>query len=225
MEVPAESLFCPYCGEKQEVIPSHGNDNDITTEQVNEGDSIHSSQSSSKTKASSVADEIMANLKMIGLAVLLCSLYIGVFWINHIDDRRPISDFRAYGSSCYDAPIMHRSYELNEEEIYKRRIAHREECIHKLEKDLEKSGIYDSNFIDEYRSWHPSDEELMNQAKEEASRNKEQMFSDIYEYRLFAAKEDFKEHLKYGILISFALTIFGRYLIKGIKWVARNKTK
>ena len=69
-----------------------------------------------------------------------------------------------------------------------------------------------------------SEEELVKEAKEKANQNKEDLLANINENRQLSAKNDFEKHLRYCILISLALTLFGRYLIKGIKWVAANKT-
>ena len=43
--------------------------------------------------------------------------------------------------------------------------------------------------------------------------------------RKASAIKDLETHLKYSILISLLITTLGRYIIIGIKWVAKNKTK
>ena len=69
-----------------------------------------------------------------------------------------------------------------------------------------------------------SNEDLIKKAKETATHNKEVLNSEINENRQLSAKDSFYKNLKYSVFISLALTIFGRYLIKGIKWIARNRT-
>lgn len=224
-ELPTESLFCPYCGEKQEVIASHGNDNSITNEQKIEEKSIQSTQTCDKTKASSVADEIISNLKMIGLAVLLSALYIGIFWTCHIKDRKPVQE-NYYGYSCYD-PVMMRYYETNWEKIYDV-MRYYETNLEKIHDDkslyddiLKKSGI--KNTIKNTRLIK-SDEDLIKEAKELADNNKKKFEEEINSTRERRASNDLEKHLKYSILIALAVTVFGRYFIKGIKWVVHNKS-
>lgn len=201
-ELPTESLFCPYCGEKQEVIASHGNDNSITNEQKIEEKSIQSTQTNDKTKAGSIADEIIANLKMVGLAVLLSALYIGVFWICHIEDRKPAQTIYEYGQSCYDEQWMP-SGTFDWEEIY---------------------HSYKYQYSTMLKIQLYTDDELQKMAIQTAENNKKQFLQDINVARELRAKEDFMYHIKYSLLISLVLTIFGRYLIKGIKWVVHNKS-
>lgn len=228
-ELPAESLFCPYCGEKQAFL---GNDNTFTIGS-NKGESIQSTQTNDKTKANSVADEIIANLKMVGLAILLCTLYLGVFRICHINDTKHITSFSGYGTSCYDEVDM-RYYETDWGKIYNKIKCKKDEQI--LQRQIQdqqwaKSSPEMRKKLEAIRDGAPgselinvSDEELIRDAKKKASENLEYMISLVNDRRDSRFRDDFINHLKYSILVSLALTIFGRYLIKGIKWVAANKT-
>ncbi len=54
-----------------------------------------------RTAPNIIADEIVANLKMIGIGLVICAIYLAGFWIYHIPDRKPVSDVE-FGQSCYD---------------------------------------------------------------------------------------------------------------------------
>ena len=115
-----------------------------------------------RTASNIIADEIIANLKMIGMGLILCAVYLAGFWIYHIPDRKPVSEVE-FGQSCYD--------------------------------DAYNPGNY----------WLVSDEAAN-------------------ENRIELAKNDFEGQLSYSIFFFPLFTIVGRYLIKGGKWVAKNKS-
>ena len=54
-----------------------------------------------RTASNIIADEIIVNLKMIGIGLVLCAVYLAGFWIYHIPDRKPVSEIE-FGQSYYD---------------------------------------------------------------------------------------------------------------------------
>ena len=67
-------------------------------------------------------------------------------------------------------------------------------------------------------------EELKRQAKSDLWEAQKSMKICISRDRKEYFKSDFEEHSKYAIIISFILTIVGRYFIKLFRWVNINKT-
>lgn len=232
-ELPKESLYCPYCGGKQEAFAFHNIYNNINKKEKR----ITETDIKTKTKASSVADEIIANLKMIGIAVILSIIYLSIFWISHTDDKRHITDLSEYGISCYDEVAM-QYFETDWEIIYN-------EIHDKRNKQIIQKQIRDQQFsqrsspeirrrleeLDKILENAPgselinvSEEELIKMAKEKASSNLQYMINRVNDRRDTCFHDDFINHIKYSIIISLVITIMGRYLIKGIKWVVANKT-
>lgn len=244
-EIAEESTFCSYCGEKQQIVLSSNiNDGNEVEKSIDEVTG-KTTPIDNKSNSNIVADEIIANLKMVGLAILLSAIFIGIFWACHINDRKPVFE-NYYGYSCYDPPMM-QYYETDWEKIFseiawertKEEILYSEE-ERKRKEDYQNYGIHSEEelFKDDpelletlkqsrlirYPHINKTDEELVTKAKEIASRNKKDMEDEINRTREWRAEEDLKDHLRYSILISLAITLLGRYLIKGIKWVAANKT-
>ena len=192
-QIDDKSLFCPFCGEKQELVDNTTiRDVEATTSMENP-----SPTQSPRKPSTIVADEIIANLKMIGLALLASAIFIGIFWLCHIKDRKPVSE-NYFGYSCYDPPSMDAGGSTDWKEVYR-------ELKHKR--------------------FEQEDKELENEAKRIAERNREYFFDKIDNTRKYRSEEDLKVYSKYGLLISLSVTVLGRYLIKTIKWVAKNKSK
>lgn len=150
-----------------------------------------------------MANEIVANLKMIVLAIILSLVFMAGFWIYHLNDRKPIEDLHDFGTSCYDN--------------YSQFLMSSNYC-----------GEHIGNYIIVCNGWGADmkyDSEWSSCKKAYISDTEKEMINEISSIRELFAKEDFEDHLKYTIIISLALTILGRYLIKGSKWVAKNKTK
>ena len=77
------------------------------------------------------------------------------------------------------------------------------------------------------KSYQELVEEAKSRVKQEKSRiesEKEQWENGINEFRIQQAKNDFEGQLSYSIFFLPIITIAGRYLIKGSKWILRNKT-
>ena len=232
-----------------------------------------------RTTSNIIADEIIANLKMIGIGLILCAVYLAGFWIYHSPDRKPVSEVE-FGQSRYDSGMNYHhgtdyyntGDNLAEWEYYYS-ILWLEKYEHLgapfiLEKytygDFEAYRNWDGSTSDEMRKRGANsymmcvtpielaqnngrkalfsfesfqimtkydDHELVEEAKtlvkQEKSRieaEKEQWENGINEFRIQQAKNDFEGQLSYSIFLFPLFTIVGRYLIKGGKWVAKNKS-
>lgn len=108
-----DSVYCKYCGanvadrdEQKEEYINHINDN--TTATTNSKKDVNNTENLSNLKKTSyIADEIIANVKMISLALLLWLLYIGGFYIYHSKDIAPVTENNpSYGQGQYDKPLF-----------------------------------------------------------------------------------------------------------------------
>lgn len=123
-EIADDSKFCQYCGTSLETI-AHEQEKPIEVELSNkDGEALHVEISKKKVDNSkAVANEIVGNLKMLGLAICLFAAYMLIFVIvrqkdiKHYDYTTHQSYF---GESCYDADFKTGSYVLSWEEAYYR---------------------------------------------------------------------------------------------------------
>jgi hypothetical protein len=125
-----------------------------------------------------MANEIVGNLKMIGLAIIMTLSYIVLFSLIRIDCIIGLKNPDNFGKGFYDDKIFSNSL-INPE-------------------NLQFLG-YEHRYAEKHQG-------LINY------------------YRKEYFKSDFEEHSKYAIIISFILTIVGRYFIKLFRWVNINKT-
>lgn len=289
-----DSVFCQHCGANLKIESSHTNEEpDINQTAAN----TSRKESSTKTisRSSIIANEIAANTKMVGLALLLCVCFTGVFWAYHIKDRKPVSESH-FGNSCYDVydveicnyetdwmnlyPLMSnrrnvqnvltkddylKFQEYNKEYIQKNNLTADQiesqylDCVFcNFYSDREDFSSLGEKFkamsvggkrkfltyqigienVDNYNDLPQSDlspeemervydfaESMDPSAFAESKRVAIENAEFINSNRKASAIKDLETHLKYSILISLLITTLGRYIIIGIKWVAKNKTK
>lgn len=221
--------------------------------------------SQKRTASNIIADEIIANLKMIGIGLVLCAIYLAGFWIYHSPDRKPVSEVE-FGQSCYDKglryyqnsdyyntggnlveweyyysllwlekyeqmilPSILENYSYGKFQEYER--GKRDELLQSLDHAFGKQRVELFSFESFRIMTKYDDQELVEEAKsrvkQEKSRieaEKEQWENGIIEFRIQQAKNDFEGQLSYSIFLFPLFTIVGRYLIKGGKWVAKNKS-
>lgn len=208
-EIANDSVFCQFCGknllesisvnkEIDEQVEYHDELNlssekyedrtqnidleDKTPEVViktQEDSPLHVEISKKKENHSSIiANEIVGNLKMIGLAIIMTLSYVVLFSLIRIDCLIGLKNPDDFGKGFYDDKIFSNSL------------------------------IYPEN--------------LQFLGYEHRYAEKHQGFINYYRKEYF--KSDFEEHSKYAIIISFILTIVGRYFIKLFRWVNINKT-
>lgn len=159
-EIADDSKFCQHCGERQFDVESK---NDESNEKIIQIHNIarddYSSQvnvvNKGKNKNNIIANEIIGNLKMIGLAASFVALYLLGFRIIHFKDISKY-DYETknsfFGESCYDPSVITGTWMLHWEQHYYKKlyfalynhepffidgIPSAEECL-KSAKELEK---------------------------------------------------------------------------------------
>lgn len=145
-QIADDCIFCPNCGEKVEAISLGKKDSkaqgtafvsgiDSNIEE-NNSEVIYGTHPQkptqvevyrkSKVGSPIIADEIVGNLKMIGLAIVFFVVYMIGFILVHQKDIT-ILDYKTHksylGESCYDG-IMFGAGELNWEEHYYKMLYH-----------------------------------------------------------------------------------------------------
>lgn len=272
-QISDDSIFCQHCGGKVDTIISENTDSqttikDLSTEENNtsepkapevvittKGNSAIQVEVSKKgtNNNSIIANEIVGNLKMIGVAICLFIVYMIGFVIVRSDDAKPLVDNSCFRASCYDNnPIC-----LSEYEFY---IFHWEQQYLMLAKGMSKKIVYDMNGkqktifqfdysnlddFDYFDIRHTRPEEALSQAdmyfkelqipqseleeyksaaKELAKKDTDDFCEKISRYRESLFKYDLKKNATYAAIISLLVMIIGRYFVKLVKWVRKNKT-
>lgn len=250
-----DSSFCQYCGGEQDVSfekDNKQNSTDIIVSTIN-NDPLKIEVSKEKkviVKDSTIANEILGNLKVMGLAITLLFTYIICFVLFHLKDikKYDYETHKSYlGESCYDnpyveddAPSFHDDwmtflphweqhyYKMLEEcwdDSYDIRadILSPKECLEKA-KDLE-SRLMNRGCNNYYFPISKSDiKEMKKQAKEDAANDVKEWNSRVNKNRKDEFLNNLKRNASYVALISLVLSIIGRYLSMLAQWVKLNKT-
>ena len=252
-EIANDSVFCQFCGKNliesisdNKEIESHDDLNlssenethnvgteDKTQEVIiktKEDSPLHVEISKKKENHSStIANEIIGNLKMIGLAVILTILYLLVFIaINHKNVKR-CENLSQYGASSYDRGIMKVPGKIWWEEHYYEDLhySYYGYVPHNNIFTISSSSKYIREAIELEKLLELSKDEIdarRSIAQKKADKVLQPFLDDISYIRKNRFQDDFIEHAKYAIIISFILTIIGRYFIKLFRWVNTNKT-
>ena len=272
-EIADDSRFCKFCGksvfeDSSKTIDDniHEEKSEIANEQKVESTESEPSAETVSVKVddpvqvqlingensynkATVANEIVANIKMIGLSLLLWGCYIIGFTIYHADDKKPLDDTGYWGESCYDPSYTSGDYRLfNWENHYFRLICQERDYRKKMPKS-KWPIIPPSEPISQFdmmASWEMKPDEALNaaerkakekripedvlkdlktQAEKNAIDDRNSFNEEISDIRKYSFEEDLHNHMKWAAIICLCLTILGRYLIKSIKWISENKTE
>ena len=247
-QIADDSTFCQYCGGKVDT-PAQEPKEDSTIEQIEQPAEKEQQlapevvittketqplqvEVSKKTtdNSSTIADEIVGNLKMVGFAFVLFAVYMLGFMLVHQKDIKeydyPNSSY--FGESCYDPNTISGNWKFDWEEHYYETLYwqkyhqipfHLEspsakQCLENAE-SLEKQLRLSQDEIDFYRK----------QAKENAQKDKQDWADTINMYRKSGYEDDMKTNATYASIICLVLCVLGRYLVKLTKWVDKNKTE
>lgn len=246
-QIADDSTFCQYCGGKLDVQTDNKEqsqieepvDANVETETPAQEVTITTKETqpvqvevSKKTKdnSSTIANEIVGNLKMVGCAFLLFAVYMIGFRMIHQKDIKeydyPNSSY--FGESCYDPSSLSGNWKFNWEEHYYDQLYYNyykqvafsfdnpspKQCLENAEA-LEKRLKYSEEDIKYWRE----------QAKESAKRDKQDWNDLINNERKWGYQEDLKKNATYASIICLLLMVLGRYLVKLVKWVETNKTE
>lgn len=252
-EIAKDSKFCCYCG--NQVVSEY---TETAYERKDLNDTPHPVEVKKNVdvrilkndgiKKSSVANEVIANLKMISLFFFVVIIFFLGFNIYHSDDIKPMDENVPWGYSCYDK-IIPGLVETPWEHIYYDDIY---DCLPYSEwgEVSRKVGIPDRDMsihgsqLNLFGYVQPKDalkraeknadeknipnyirEKLKKSAQEEAEKIKERVREDGTYYRKKGFEEDRDNKMKWCAIISFCFFVLGRYIIKIGKWIAANKSQ
>lgn len=129
-EIADDSTFCQHCGERQFDVESKKDESNEKIIQIhNIARDNHSSQvkvvNKGINKNNIIANEIIGNLKMIGLAASFVAVYLLGFWLIHLKDISKY-DYETknsyFGESCYDPSVITGTWMLHWEQHYYKKL-------------------------------------------------------------------------------------------------------
>lgn len=269
-QIADDSCFCQYCGggvtdesllkENDDEIPA--NKEFVPEESASEiliikkSNPIQVEILEKKTdNSSSIANEMIGNLKMVGIALGIFLAYMIGFVLIHAKDAKPLEDYNHWGESCYDPTSISGPQMLLWQQHYAKNVsmAPNYKNIRKnisgysnlkdisCANNFEPISAVDYSFImgmngEEALSYANREakekdlpqsllEQLESAAKRDAEQDQQEINDEISGIRRNAFKEDVKKNAIYVAIISFVVMILGRYFIKVVKWVNANKTR
>lgn len=261
-QISDDSKYCKHCGILvDETVPANNADIPTTTQELKSDVVVTSRENapvkieiSKKTtiKESTIANEIVANLKMVGIAVILWSVYILGFMCVHSKDTKAMDENSWYGESCYDPSSLSGNWMMDWQNQYaklvltapdysklKRKLKGLEELSFSLnstpldpfdyarvlQMTKEEAFDYASRVAKSKKLNNDIQEQLKKEAKEAARNDKAVFWDTINSYRENGYENDLHNNMKWAAIIAFSLTILVRYIVKFGKWVATNKSK
>ncbi|MDT4418673.1 MULTISPECIES: zinc ribbon domain-containing protein [Bacteroides] len=253
-EISDDSKFCCYCG--QQVSEVHNNSKNEHSDVKNDSQVIPveikktvnvSISKKEHVKKSTIANEIIANLKMCGFALVVLITFVVGFYLYHANDIKPMDEYNPWGYSCYDR-VVPGLVETPWEHIYYDDIY--ASLPYSEWGELEKkTGIPARDFstpsnLNLFGYVKPQEalkraenmadaknipisirEKMKKSAKESAESIKENVRELGTLYRKEGFESDRNEKVKWCAIISFCFFILGRYVIKMGKWIVINKSE
>lgn len=238
-EIAEDSKFCKYCGKAAEELNEDGASEQAVSENKSEEgngkvevvlttdkDNPVQVEISHKPiiKKVTFANEVIANIKMIGTALLLWIVYIIGFSIYRIGDISTTTD---YGASCYDRPMSGSSMDWEWERHYAKDLEVL--LFGGFRKELDwKLLPYDARVREcerlakEKKCSEEFLEHLKIEAKKKAEAQRKAFMDQVYSDREYRFENEREEHMKWSAIILLLLTVVGRYIINFFKWVLRT---
>ena len=230
--IAADSMFCKYCGAKQDldiVEEKLQKKNDIKVkEDVLDMHKPEMEKEVQKNK-SAFADEMVAISKLLFVALLLWGLYMAGYVVYRSNDTKRSPEL-PFGASCYDPELITGNYVLNEDDAeskFKELIAIEKKNLerHKGEIILDENGnkVSAEPYFRHYTIMTEQEKEQWK--KQEIEKGHAEWNSMINSYRLDGYENELKKNSWYSILIILCVFLTGRYVYKSVNWVNKNKTK
>lgn len=262
-----DSKFCQHCGgsidtpilgSKEETNIEKPAEEDNTTPQIviktNDNSAIQVELTNKSTdNSSTIANEIVGNLKMVGVAAALFTIYMIGFMLIHQKDitHYDYETHKSYfGESCYDPNTLSGHWEFHWETHYyeilyfklhkeiplHKHIMTPEQCLKDAEDLEEKINKRNAEIAEKRRKQHSLNvdelllrntnfEEEREQAKTRAARDIQDWNDTINNVRQQRYEDDLKKNAIYAAIISLLTMILGRYIIKLIRWTNSHKTE
>ena len=137
-QIADDSSFCQYCGgkvtdesllqESSTILPANNeNNSEESTPEViiaTKGANPIQVEVSKKGKDnnSTIANEIVGNLKMAGIALCIFLVYMMGFVLIHSKDAKPLDENSYWGESCYDPATMSSSQMFHWQQHYAKKV-------------------------------------------------------------------------------------------------------
>lgn len=255
-EIDEDSCFCRYCGKevgaetfpeenvapkteplapkaetiapKTEVVVSTKNNNPLKVSIL--------PKPSFKIQKKSVAQEVVANLKMAGVALVAWLVLLFFFWWGHQKDLRT-TESSYFGESYYDdswvfgesgLTIFEPWQDIYEAKVAEARTGGQEEGLRAMwdsgmistaqyKKELKEMKEKARDFV----LTESVKEKLTKEAKDERAYHLEQ----IKDNRKSCFEGDRDEWMRRSAIILLIVAILGRYAFKVVKWIVKNYSK
>ena len=261
-QISDDSKYCKYCGiSVDETVPANNADIPTTTQELKSEVVVSSKENvpvkieiSKKTtiKESTIANEVVANLKMVGIAVILWSAYILGFMCIHSKDTKPMNEKSWYGESCYDPSSLSGNWMMDWQNQYAIKVlmapdySKQKRALKGIEAlsfamnyipldqfdydrvlrmNKEEAFEYASSVAKSKKLNKDIQEQLKKEATEAAQKDKDDFWDAINSYRKNGYGNDLHSHMKWAAIIALSLTILMRYIIRFWKWVVTNKSR
>ena len=261
-QISDDSKYCKYCGILvDETVPANNTDIATTTQELKSEVVVTSKENApvkieisknTNIKQSTIANEVIANLKMVGIAVILWSVYILGFMGVHSKDAKPMNEKYWYGESCYDPSSLSGNWIMAWQNQYAIKVLMAPDYSKQkrtlkgiealsftvnympldqfdydrvLRMNKGEAFEYASSVVKSKKLNKDIQERLKKEAMEAAQKDKEDFWDTINSYRKNGYENDLHNNMKWAAIIAFSLTILVRYIVKFGKWVATNKSK
>lgn len=235
-QIAEDSTFCQYCGGK--VLNVQEIKEELEKEELQQIQEIIETTKEAPEKViqveikkenttSKIANEIIGNITMIGLAIIGWSVFMLGFYIYRQEDIKPLLHVYDFGNSCYDKHISNLFFNWKSEAESEMR-----EINRKIDEYIEtESGIPVNPFIVYTSSERKTIDNLRSafasELRSEEIRKEREIAQKVNYHREMYFKKDVKEKAKYSAIISLIFFIVGRYIIKfnEREWIVQTKTE
>ena len=266
-QIADDSTFCQYCGGKvmngsptqdsSIILPVKGDNKSeestpevvISTKEANPIQVEFSKKG--KNNSSTIANEIVGNLKMVGIALCIFLVYMMGFVLIRSKDAKPLGENSYWGESCYDPATMSGSQMFHWQQHYAMEVCMAPNYKGKRKKNHGSSSEFENLIFEpisaadyslimgmnreealSYANREAKKKELPQSlleqyeevAKKDAERDRQSFNEEISDIRKYAYEKDLQKNATYAAIISLLVMVLGRYFVKSVKWVSANKT-